>query len=184
MKHSAESCQKILYRHPKTWSRVAPSAIFKRQITAEGSSSVVTSQTGHSARGYEMLSRRGRTHLPCLWRSRCQLMTLGTCESFSRIVISMTESVSIRARVGACRSIGFLFVTNSARRNLAARIRPAGRGVAGVTVVVRSEIRRNRQACASIYRCAVTTGTASLRTRRAVHVLCVVKTYIESFIEA
>ena len=95
-------------------------AVFERQIAAKRLPPVVTAQARHGARRHEMLGGRGRTHLACLRRIGGEAVTVGTCEAFSRAVVCMTESVTIRTRVGAGGPVGFLFVTDSARRHFAA----------------------------------------------------------------
>jgi hypothetical protein len=66
---STKGSNKILHRHPKSWSGVTPLAVFEREIAAEGFSAVVTGETCRAACGDEMFGRRGRTHLTRLCRA-------------------------------------------------------------------------------------------------------------------
>src|ERR1051325_7261459 len=96
----------------------------------------------------------------------------------------MTERVTIRARGGGRRSIRFLVVTNSARRDLATRTRLNRRRVTRVAVVMRREVRGDRKAHAAINRRTMTTRTTALRTRRAGVVLRVIELDVERLVEA
>ena len=95
-------------------------AVFERQVAAKRLPAVVTAQTRRAARGDEVLCGRGRADLTGLWGTCCEAVTVRTCEAFARAVVGMTERVAIRTRVGAGGAVGFLLVTNSARRHLAA----------------------------------------------------------------
>src|SRR6185369_12317271 len=111
-------------------------------------------------------------------------MTVSAREPFTRAVIRVTERVAIRARGGARRSIRFLIVTNSARRNFATRIRLTRRRVARVAIVMSGDVRGDRQANTAIDRRSVTTRTTALRARRAGVVLRVIELHVEGLIEA
>ena len=77
----------------------------------------------------------------------------------------MTEGVTIRARVSARWSIRFLVVTHSARRDLTACVRFTRWGVTGVAIVMRRDIRGNRQTNTAIDRRAMTSAATALRAR-------------------
>ena len=111
-------------------------------------------------------------------------MTVSTRESLARVVIRMTERITIRTRGSARRPVRFLIVANSTRCNLTPCIRFARRCVARVATIMRGEIRRYRQTHAAIDRRVVTTSTTTLRSRRAGHMLCVIELHVERFIEA
>ena len=138
-------------------------ALFERQVAAKRLPPVVTAQARHAAGRHKMLGGRGRTHLAGLWSACGETVTVGTCETFSRAVVCMTESVAIRTRVGAGGPVGFLFVTNSARRHFAARVGFTFRRVTRVAIAVCGEVRRDRQTRAAIHRSVVTARAASLR---------------------
>ena len=70
-------------------------------------------------------------------------MTVSAGESFSRAVIGVAEGITIGARVGGRRPVSFAIVTDTARRNLAARRCFARRGVTRVAAVMCGQIRRD-----------------------------------------
>ena len=142
---------------------MAFAAVFERQVAAKRLPAIVTGQARHGARRDEMLGGRGRTHLACLWRACGEAMTVGTCETLSRAVVRMTERVAIRTRVGARGPIGFLFVTDSARRHFAARVGFTFRRVTRVAIAVSGKVRGDRQTRAAIHWCVVTASATSLR---------------------
>jgi hypothetical protein len=45
---------KVLHRHPKSWTGVAALAVFEGQIAAKGFSAIVTGQTRRAACCYEV----------------------------------------------------------------------------------------------------------------------------------
>jgi len=90
-------------------------------------------------------------------------VTVGAREFLSRVMVCVTERVTVGARVGARGSVGFLIVTDAARRHLASRVRFAGRRVARVATVMCRKVRRNRQTRTAIHRRAVTARATSLR---------------------
>src|ERR1041384_1057311 len=96
----------------------------------------------------------------------------------------MTERVTIRARGSGRRSIRFLVMTNSARRDLATRTRVTRRRVTRVAVVMRREVRGDRKAHAAINRRTMTTRTTALRARRAGVVLRMIELDVEWLVEA
>jgi hypothetical protein len=111
-------------------------------------------------------------------------VAVGARKPLARVVIRMAERVTIRARIRARRSIRFLVVTNSTRCDLAAGIRFTGWRVTGVTIVMRRDVRRNRQTHATIERRVMTARTAARRARRTGHMLCVIELDVEWFVEA
>ena len=119
------------------------SAIFEREVAAERSLAVVRTETRLATCRDEMLRRRGRAHLTRLWGAGREPVTVSTREPLSRIMIGMTKGASVSTRVSACWSIGLLLVADSARCNLAARSRFAGRSVARVATIVCPEICRD-----------------------------------------
>ena len=123
---------------------MAFAAVFERQVAAKRLPPVVTAQARHGARRHEMLGGRGRADLACLRRIGGEAVTVGTCEAFSRAVVCMTECVAIGTRVGAGGPIGFLLVTDSARRHFAARVGFTFRRMARVATAVCGEVRGDR----------------------------------------
>lgn len=102
-------------------------AVAEAEVAAERTMAGMTRRAGLHACCGEVLGRGGRTNLPCLRRARREFVAIRACESLARGVIGMTERVSISARVRARRTICFLIVTNSARRDLASGVRTARR---------------------------------------------------------
>ena len=156
---------------------------FEGKIAAERSFAVVTGEARLPAGRRKMLGRGRRTDLSRLWRAGGEFVTVSTRESLARVVLRMTERVTIRTRRGARWPVRFLVVTNATRCNLTSRIGFARRCVARVATIVRSEIRRNRQTHATVDRRTVTTRATSLRSRRARHVLSVIELHVERLIE-
>ena len=158
--------------------------VFERQITAKRSPAVVATQTRHATRRGEMLSGRGRADLPRLRRARSQAVAISTCKPLTRVVVCMTERVTISAGIGARGLVSLLFVTDSARSQLASRVRFARRRMARVAVVMCGKVRGNRQSGAAIDRRVVTTGATSLRATCSSVVLCVIEADVETLVEA
>src|SRR5215213_5353149 len=175
---------RVLLEHAEGWARVAALAVFEGDLAAEGALAVVTRETGRAACRDEVFRGRGRTHLASLWRASGSSMTVSARESLSDAVIRMAERVAIGARVGARGPVCFAIVTDSARCNLASGGGFARRRVTRVATVMCGEVSRDRQSEAAIDCRAVTARAASLRTRRAGHVLRVIKLHVERLIEA
>jgi hypothetical protein len=97
-------------------------AVVKAEIASERAFAGVASRAGLRAVHGEVLGRSGRTHLPRLRRARGEFVAIGARESLARAVFSVTERVSICARVRAGRAISFLIVTDTARSNLASGV--------------------------------------------------------------
>ena len=101
---------------------MTPLAIAEAEIAAECSPAGVAGRAGLGPSRREVLGRGGRTHLPRLRRARGDFVAIGTRESLARAVVRVTERVAISARVRARRAIRFLFVTDSARTELASGV--------------------------------------------------------------
>src|SRR5688572_29585012 len=97
-------------------------AVAESEVASERSLAGVAGRARLRARRREVLGRRGRTHLPRLRRARGDFVAIGTRESLARAVVRVTERVAISARVRARRAIRFLFVTDSARTELASGV--------------------------------------------------------------
>jgi len=98
---------------------MTPAAVFERLIAAKRPFAIVASQTRHAPRGDEMLGGRRRADLPRLSRACGEPVTVSTCKPLARVVVCMTECVTIRARVGAGGPVSLLLVTDAARSHLA-----------------------------------------------------------------
>ena len=159
-------------------------AVFEREIPAKRLPTVVTAQTRHAPRRYEMFGGCGRTDLACLRCTCGEAVTIGTGEALSGPVVRMTERVAIGARVGAGGPVCLLLVTDSARRHLAARVVFTFRRVTRVAIAVCGNVRRDRQARAAIHWCVVTARATSLRARGTSVVLGVIEFDVELFVEA
>ena len=96
--------------------------VVEAEVAAKRSLAGVTRGAGLCARGWEMLDRGGRAHLPRLRCARSEFVAIGARESFARAVIRVTERVAKGTRIRAGRAIRFLIVTDAARRDLAARV--------------------------------------------------------------
>jgi len=162
---------------------VTSAAVFEAEVAAKGPLSVVTSRASLPARGYEMLGGRRRTDLPGLRRTSCQFVTVSAGEPVSWAMVRMTKSVAIRPRVDGRRAIGLLFMTNTARSDLASGFRFTRRRVATVTTSMGREVRRDRQRDSAIRRRVAAVATL-LRFRRAAHVLRVIELHVETLVEA
>ena len=97
-------------------------AIAEAEISAKRSLAGVTGGACLCARGGEVLDRGGRAHLSRLRRARRELVAVGARESLARSVVRVTKRVAISTRVSAGRPVGFLIVTDAARRDLAAGV--------------------------------------------------------------
>jgi hypothetical protein len=110
-----------LLRHIEGGTSVAAATVFERQIASETALSVVTGQTSCSTSCDEMFGGRGRAYLPRLWSVRGQSVTVSAGESFTWPMVTVAEGVAIRTRVDGRRTIRFLVVANTTRRDLAPR---------------------------------------------------------------
>jgi len=99
-------------------------------------------------------------------------------------MVGVAERITKSTRVRRGGPVRLLVVTDTTRRDLAARIRFAGWRVARVAVAMRGEVGRNRKPGASIYERAVATGTTIRRARGAGVVLGVIELNVEWFVEA
>jgi len=158
-------------------------AIVKSEVASESSFAGVTARAGLRASVNEVLGRSGWTYLACLRRTGSQLVAIRARETLPRAVVLMTESETIGTRVRARRTVRFLLVTNSARRNLATGVGFTRRRVTGVAIVMCGEVCGNRQPCTTVDGRAVTTHATILRSRRACVVLCVIELHVERFVE-
>lgn len=169
--------------HSKSRASVTAAAIFETKISAKGALSVVTGGTGRPAGRREMLRGRGGTDLPHLWRACSQAVTVSAGEPVAWPMISVTESVSVGARVDRRRPIGLLVMANAARGDLASRRGLACGSVTTVTAIVGHKVRRDRQRNSAIRR-SMTTVATRLWLRRSAHVLRVIELHVETLIEA
>src|SRR6185295_12559179 len=99
-------------------------------------------------------------HLATLWQTRRQRMAVVAGETLPWSMFAVTESKAKRARIRAGARERFLIVANAARRDLFAGGRRAGRRVAGVTLVVGRDARRNGERRGVAAGAAVTGRTA------------------------
>lgn len=97
-------------------------AVVEAEIASERAFAGVAGRAGLRAVHREVLDRGSRTHLSRLRRARGEFVAIGARESLARAVFSVTERVSICARVRAGRAIRFLIVTDAARSNLASGV--------------------------------------------------------------
>jgi hypothetical protein len=98
-------------------------------------------------------------------------------------VFRMTKGITKRTRVCRCSRKRFLLVTNSTGRKLPPGLRLTTRCVAGVTLIVRSYARWNRQGGRTGTTAAVTCRAAACRARCFGHMLRMIKLHVESFIK-
>src|SRR5882762_3530629 len=95
----------------------------------------------------------------------------------------MAKCEAKSARVACGSRIGSLIVTNAAGCNFSARLRFAGRSVAGVTLVMSRDTPGNSKRCCAPTDSAVAGGTSALRPGSSSHVLSVIKLDVEALIE-
>jgi len=98
-------------------------------------------------------------------------------------MLDVTESKAKRSGVSRRPGEGFLIVTNTAGRHLAAGVRLTVRSMAAVTTVVCVQANRNGQRRAAQEWFVVTSVAAIARARSAGHMLRMIKLNIEAFIE-
>ena len=154
----------ILLGHLETRRRVAAPAVLERQVAAKRTLAVVTREAGLAASPNEVLDGRRRTYLATLCCPGRQRMTVVAGQPLCAAVLCVAESKAKGARIRARTGVRFLVMANSARGNFFSGWRRAGWRVAGVTLVVGGDARRNsqgRRASAA----AVTCGTATLGPR-------------------
>lgn len=98
-------------------------------------------------------------------------------------MLCVTKGITKRARVCSRSSERLLGVTNSARSKLTSALSLAARCVTGVTLIVRSDPRRDAQCGrASTGACMTRRATISW-PRRSVHVLRMIELHVEVLVE-
>ena len=118
-------------------------AILEIQIAAKGPLAIMTSRTGVITAG-EVFKCPGRADLSLLWQPGSVVVTIGAPDTLARTVLGVTESKSERTRVGGSSAVTFLIVTDIARSKVAS-IGLRIRSMAGVALVMRRQVCRNRQ---------------------------------------
>ena len=124
-------------------SRMTAPAILEIQIAAERSLAIMTSRAGVVAAG-EVFKCPGRADLALLWQSGSVVVTIGAPDPLARTVLGVTEANAERTRVGGSSAVTFLIVTDIARGKVSS-IGLRVRSVAGVALVMRRQVGRNRQ---------------------------------------
>ena len=129
-----------------------------------------------------MFLRTSRADLPLLRQTSRRVVTVVAIQTLSRGVIGVAKRVAICD--GCCRRarIGFRFVTDTARCEVAAVCLRARR-VTGVTAVVRRDSRGNRQRGAASQHATVATSATAFWSRRAGQMLRVIELHVEAFFE-
>ena len=124
---------------------MAALAVFEGEIAAERTFAVVTGETRAAASGGEVFRCGRRAYLTSLCGAGGGPVAVSAGETFSCAVIGVTEGVAIGARVRSRGPVGLAIVTNAARRDLTTGRCFARRCVTGVTTVVCSEVRWDRE---------------------------------------